>query len=33
MLQNDAQIGKFLSTELKSHQFKQQMKFSDSELN
>ena len=32
MLQNDAH-GKFLSTELKSHQFKQQMTFSDSELN
>ena len=33
MRQNDAQIGKILSTELKSHQYKQQMTFSDSEIN
>ena len=33
MRQNDAQIGKFMSTELKSHQYKQQMTFSDSEIN
>ena len=33
MGQNDAQIGKFMSTELKSHQYKQQMTFSDSEIN
>ena len=33
MRQNDAQIGKIMSTELKSHQYKQQMTFSDSEIN
>ena len=33
MRQNDAQTGKIMSTELKSHQHKQQMTFSDSEIN
>ena len=33
MRQNYAQIGKIMSTELKSHQYKQQMTFSDSEIN
>ena len=33
MQQNDAQIGKIMSTELKSHKYKQQMKFLDSEIN
>ena len=33
MQQNDAQIGKIMSTELKSHHYKQQMTFSDSEIN
>ena len=33
MRQNDAQTGKIMSTELKSHQYKQQMTFSDSEIN
>ena len=33
MQQNDAQIGKTMSTEFKSHQYKQQMTFSDSEIN
>ena len=33
MRQNNAQIGKIISTELKSHQYKQQMTFSDSEIN
>ena len=33
MRQNNAQIGKIMSTELKSHQYKQQMTFSDSEIN
>ena len=32
MQQNDAQIGKIMST-LKSHQYKQQMTFSESEIN
>ena len=32
MQQNDAQIRKIMSTELKSHQYKQ-MTFSDSEIN
>ena len=31
--QNDAQIGKIMLTELKSHQYKQQMTFSDSDIN
>ena len=33
MQQNDAQIANIISTELKSHQYKQQMTFSDSEIN
>ena len=33
MRQNNAQIGKIMSTELKSHQYIQQMKLSDSEIN
>ena len=33
MRQSDAQIGKIMSPELKSHQYKQQMTFSDSEIN
>ena len=33
MRQNNAQIGKIISTELKSYQYKQQMTFSDSEIN
>ena len=33
MQQNDAQIRKTMSTEFKSHQYKQQMTFSDSEIN
>ena len=33
MQQNNAQIGKIMSTELKSHQYIQQMKLSDSEIN
>ena len=33
MRQKDAQIGKIMSTELKSQQYKQQMTFSDSEIN
>ena len=33
MQQNDAQIGKIMLTELKSHQYKQQMTFSDCEIN
>ena len=33
MRQNDAQIGKIMSTELKSLQYKQQMTFSDTEIN
>ena len=33
MRENDAQIGKIMSTELKSHHYKQQMTFSDSEIN
>ena len=33
MQQNDAQIGKIMLTELKSHQYKQQMTFLDSEIN
>ena len=33
MRENDAQIGKIMSTELKSHHSKQQMTFSDSEIN
>ena len=33
MRQNYAQIGKIMSTELKSHQYKQQMTFSDGEIN
>ena len=33
MRQNNAQIGKVMSTELKSHQYKQQMTFLDSEIN
>ena len=33
MRQNDAEIGKIMSTELKSHQYKQQMTFSDSKIN
>ena len=33
MRQNNAQVGKIISTELKSHQYKQQMTFSDSEIN
>ena len=32
MRQNYAQIGKIMSTELKSHQYKQQMTLSDSEV-
>ena len=33
MQQNDAQIGKIMLPELKSCQYKQQMTFSDSEIN
>ena len=33
MQQSDAQIGKIMSTEIKSHQYKEQMRFSDSEIN
>ena len=33
MQQNNAQIGKVMSTELKYHQYKQQMTFSDREIN
>ena len=33
MRQNDTQIGKIMSAELKSHQYKQQMIFLDSEIN
>ena len=33
MRQNNAQIGKVMSTELKSHQYKQQMTFLHSEIN
>ena len=33
MRQNNAQIGKIMSTELKFHHYKQQMTFSDSEIN
>ena len=33
MQQSDAQIGKIMSTEIKSHQYKEQMTFSDSEIN
>ena len=33
MRQNDAQIGKIMSTELKFHQYKQMMTFPDSEIN
>ena len=33
MQQNDAQTGVIMSTELKSHQYKQQMTFSDGEIN
>ena len=33
MRQSDAQIGKIMSTELKSYLLKQQMTFSDSEIN
>ena len=32
MRQNNPQIGKIMLTELKSHQYKQQMTFSDSEI-
>ena len=33
MQQNGAQIGKIMSSELKSHQYKQQITFSGSEIN
>ena len=33
MQQSDAQIGKIMSTEIKFHQYKEQMTFSDSEIN
>ena len=33
MRQNNAHIAKIMSTELKSHQYKQQMTLSDSEIN
>ena len=33
MQQSDAQIGKIMPTEIKSHQYKEQMTFSDSEIN
>ena len=33
MRQNDVQIGKIMLRELKSHQYKQQMTFSDGEIN